>query len=222
MEGLNKEFPKDNINSFYLIETKIKLFDELLTLNDETKKMIYLIDFPGFGTEKEKNYFEKELYENILSICNSFFFIIRNLKINENDNAIKINKFLRQAKKKKGIFSLDFFLKSCVFIVNNDSNQSTNEEDLNVGKEQIMNIIPNIINKENINLSFFNAEFYKNYYNYLNYFSDLDDLFKLEYKNYQIYCNHIFKNPELYINDKICKTYISFLKTVLNEKIKKR
>jgi hypothetical protein len=38
------------------------------------KKMIYLIDFPGFGTE---NFFEKKIYKNVMTICNSFFLLLK-------------------------------------------------------------------------------------------------------------------------------------------------
>ena len=49
LQGLNLDFTTNEKDSFYYIRTKIKLFDEL-GLSDYYKKMIYLIDFPGYGT----------------------------------------------------------------------------------------------------------------------------------------------------------------------------
>ena len=37
--------------------------------------MIYLIDFPGYGTG---NVFETEIYQKVISICNAFIFVVRN------------------------------------------------------------------------------------------------------------------------------------------------
>ena len=47
LQGLNLNFNKNEEDSFYYIRTKIKLFDDL-GLSDYYKKMIYLIDFPGY------------------------------------------------------------------------------------------------------------------------------------------------------------------------------
>ena len=49
VKGLNYDFNKKEEDSFYYIRTKIKLFDDL-GLDNYYKKMIYLIDFPGYGT----------------------------------------------------------------------------------------------------------------------------------------------------------------------------
>ena len=58
LTNLNYEFNNKEEDSFYYIETKIKLFDDI-KLSDSLKEMIYLIDFPGYGTgnifEKKKN-----------------------------------------------------------------------------------------------------------------------------------------------------------------------
>ena len=57
LEGLNYDFNDKEEDSFYFLQTKIKLFDEM-GIDESTKRMIYLIDFPGYGTG---NVFEKEI-----------------------------------------------------------------------------------------------------------------------------------------------------------------
>ena len=214
--GLNNKFPKSEKDSFYYIKTKIKLYDEL-GLDENMKKMIYLIDFPGFGTE---NFFEKKIYKNVMTICNSFFFIVKNLKINENSNALILNNLFSKTMDQTNIISSNKFLKSCFFIVNNEKEQTTKEYDLELGKKQIQEIIKNETEKEDIKLCFFNAEYYSNFNNYYNYFFDLNNLFKNEYKNFQEYNNNIFKYPEKYISIKKYKTFYDYLNTAIKQKMK--
>ena len=215
LNGLNNKFPKSEKDSFYYIKTKIKLYDEL-GLDENLKKMIYLIDFPGFGTE---NFFENNIYKNVMTICNSFFFIVKNLKINENNNALILNNLFFKTMDQTNIISTNKFIKSCFFIVNNQKEQTTSNNDLELGKRQIQEIIKNEIKKENINLSFFNAEFYSHFNNYYNYFFFLFNLFKKEYKNFQEYNSNIFKYPEKYISIKKYKTFYDYLNTSIKNKM---
>ena len=62
LQGLNYDFNEKEEDSFYYIKTKIKLFDEL-GLNDSLKRKIYLIDFPGYGTDNK--FIEKEICKNM-------------------------------------------------------------------------------------------------------------------------------------------------------------
>ena len=55
------------------------VFDEM-GIDESTKRMIYLIDFPGYRTE---NVFEKEIYIKVMSICSSFILAVRNTVIKE-------------------------------------------------------------------------------------------------------------------------------------------
>ena len=81
LNSLNFDFNAKEKDSFYLIKTRIKLFDDM-GLNQSLKDMIYLIDFPGFGTG---NIFEKNnIYNKVMSICHSFIFVVRNSVIKEN------------------------------------------------------------------------------------------------------------------------------------------
>ena len=181
------------------------------------KKMIYLIDFPGFGT---KNFFEKIIYKNVMTICNSFFFIVKNLKINESNNALILRNLFLKTMDQTNILSSNNFIKSCFFIVNNEKDQTKTSIDLELGKKQIQGIIKGEIEKENINLSFFNAEFYAKFNNYYNYFFDLNNLFKNEYKNFQEYNNNIFKYPEKYISNKKYKTFYDYLNAAIKKQLK--
>ena len=64
LKGLNYDFNEKEEDSFYYIKTRIRLFDEI-GLDNSLKKMIYLIDLPGFGTEnifQKKNIFKSHDY----------------------------------------------------------------------------------------------------------------------------------------------------------------
>ena len=52
LNNLNYKYNEREEDSFYYIRTKIKLFEDL-GLDDSLKRMIYLIDLPGFGNEKK-------------------------------------------------------------------------------------------------------------------------------------------------------------------------
>ena len=81
LKGLNYEFTDIEEDSFYYIETNIRLFNDL-KLDDSLKRMIYLIDFPGYGTNNK--FIKNKIYQKFLSICNSFIFVVRNSVIKEN------------------------------------------------------------------------------------------------------------------------------------------
>ena len=179
LKGLNYNYTENEKNYFYYVYTKIKLFDEI-KLDDKLKNIIYLIDFPGFGTG---NQFEKKnIYNKVLSICNSFVFVVRNATIKDNKTYEVLTSIFEQAKQQKKKLTSQF-IKSCLFIFNNDNNQPTNENALEKAKEDIQ-ILINGTEKNDINACFFNAKFYLNYINSLNYFSDIDQLFEIERKNY--------------------------------------
>ena len=80
LKGLNYYYSDEDNDSFYYIKTRIKLFDEL-QLDDTLKSKIYLIDFPGFGTDNK--FVSNELYKKVLSFSNSFIYIFKNSVIKE-------------------------------------------------------------------------------------------------------------------------------------------
>jgi hypothetical protein len=206
-------------DSFYYVRTKIKLFDDL-GLNDSIKRMIYLIDLPGFGTNKK---FEKKIFPKLMSICNCFVFVVKNAIIKENEQQKILNSIFEQAKKQKNILT-STLIKSSLFIFNNFENkeeQTLNNKDIKQAKKDIMTVIKNYKeeDKENeIKLSFFNAKFYNIYYNNYNYFYNIKNTIMSEYKKYLKNKNNIFKNPET--NNNKYNSFSSFLGSQLDEKNK--
>ena len=94
---INYNFPEKKEDFFYLVQTRIKLFDEL-KLEENYKKMICLIDLPGYGT---KNIFEKVIYNKLLSISSSFIFVVKNSLIKDEYTQEILEKLFIQAKTKK-------------------------------------------------------------------------------------------------------------------------
>ena len=192
LNSLNYDFNEKEKDSFYYIKTRIKLFDDI-GLNESLKEMIYLIDFPGFGTG---NPFEKRnIYNKVMSICNSFIFVVRNSLIRENNCQCKLQSLYDQAQMQKKKFSSQF-IKSCLFILNNEKEQSTTKNDLKQAKEDINKILNNSIkNINDINICFFNAKYYENYCKIYNYFYNLQNSFNEEYEEYKNTKALFFKNP---------------------------
>ena len=210
LKGLNYDFNEKEEDSFYYIRTRIKLLDEL-GLDISLKKMIYLIDFPGYGTG---NVFEKEIYNKTMSICNSFIFVVRNSVIKENNAKIVLDSIFNQAKEQKNKLTSQF-IKSCLFILNNDKDQSTTKDDLERAKGDIQSIIKGI-NSDDINLCFFNAKYYLNYRDNFNYFSNIKELIDDEFKNYNEKKNELIRNPSAH--DNIQKSFCEyFYKALVNK-----
>ena len=212
VKGLNYDFTDRQEDSFYYIRTKIKLFDDL-KLDNYYKKMIYLIDFPGYGTG---NIFEKVLYKKVMSICNSFVFVVRISVIKENKTKELLEGIFTQARKEKKKLPSGF-IKNCLFVLNNDNTQTTTENDLENAKKDISTLIK--LEKNNINAIFFNAKYYGNYIDNFNYFYNLRNTLNNEYKKYSKYKNNLFKYPELY-NINFYNTFFEFMYKEIVEKIK--
>ena len=216
LHGLNYNFTDKKENFFYLVQTKIKLFDEM-KLEKNFKKMIYLVDLPGYGTN---NIFEKEIYNKLLSISSSFIFVVKNKLIKENYTQEIVQNIFEQAKKQKKISS-SLFLKSCLFIFNIENEEKIKDEELTNAKVDIISIINELKNddKDNINICFFKAKYYLNYCNHLDYFSNLEDSLMNDYKQFSLYKHKIFLYPEN-ISNKIYGTFCEYLYKELIKKIK--
>ena len=213
VRGLNYDFADKEEDSFYYIRTKIKLFDDL-KLDNSIKKMIYLIDFPGFGTG---NTFEKKLYSKVMSICNSFIFVVRNSVIKEVKNKEILENIFTQARNQRNKLSSGF-IQNCLFVLNNDNSQSTNKEDIENVKKDIREILQ-LNEKNEVNAVFFNAKYFNRYLDYFNYFFKIQKTFNDEYYKFRIYKNNLFKNPELY-KDKTFHNFCGFIYKELTDKIK--
>ena len=214
LKGINYFFNEKEEDSFYYIRTKIKLFDEI-GLNDSMKEMIYLIDFPGYGTG---NIFEKEIYKKVMSICNSFVFVLRNSVIKDNDTKKTMDLLFSESKgQKKELASK--FIKSSLFVLNNEINQTTTQTDLENAKGEICSIL-NLKERKNINLCFFNAKYYLNYCNNKNYYSNIEQLIDSEYKNYDNNRWIIYTNPgsiKSTMNSSFCEFFYNELKNKIGD-----
>ena len=231
LNSLNCDYNEKEKDSFYYIKTRIKLFDDM-GLNDSLKNMIYFIDFPGFGTGGRNIFENKNIYKKVMSICNSFIFVVRNSVIKENTCQSKLKEIFDLAKEgKKKFFSQ--FIKSCLFILNNDIDQSCSESDLNKVKSEVKymlnfkkleneneNETKGIKNSDDIKLCFFNAKYYDNYCCNYNYFYDLDNLFKNELNNYKknLFC--LYENPFSFRKSKNDNEFFDYLYNNIMQKIK--
>ncbi len=170
LNGLNYIFADEEEDLFYNIRTKIKLFDEI-GLSNNLKSIIYLVDFPGYSTD---NIFVKNnIYEKVLSFCNSFMFIVRNSRFKEQETKKILNLIVNLIKNEKKN-SYSGILKSCAFIMNNDNSQSTEDEVLKQAKNGIQCLIDyngdkeedskeekKFIKNDKINLYFFDEIIFK-------------------------------------------------------------
>ena len=191
IKGLNHDFPEKEENSFYYIKTKIKLFDDL-GFDDSLKKMIYLIDFPGYGTG---NIFERVLYKKVMSICNAFVFVVRNSVIKEKMNKKLLDELFTQTMRNKQKLPSGF-IKSCCFVFNNGREQPITKNDLDLAKKDIKSIIKRIPD-EDINACFFNAKYFQIYQYYFNYFFNIKRTIKQLYKDFIIWYQNVYKVPEI-------------------------
>ena len=211
LKGLNYKFNDNEEDSFYYIKTRIKLFDDL-GLDKSLKEMIYLIDFPGYGTG---NFFEKKICNEVISICNSFIFVSRNSVIKSKETKFALDSFLK-AKENKKQFSSQL-IKSSIFVFNIGVEQTSTDEDIKKAKEDIQELIKGV-NKSDIKLSFYNAKFYLNYCNEYNYFYNFENSIKKEYDNYMYKNSSYFRYTD---EDKLKNEFPKALLNILIEKAKK-
>ena len=218
LNGLNYKFPDKEDDCFYFVKTKIKLFDDL-RLDNSLKRKIYLIDFPGYGTNNK--FMEKEICKKIISISSFFIFVFKNSIIKEKNTKSALKQIFNLAKEQKSKL-ISGFINSCLFILNNDKSQDTSVNDLELAKKDIIAILDKenkIINEYNINVSFFNAKYFCDYCNEYDYFWNIQKTFKNEHQNYLDNKKNIFKWPEL-IGKKNYKSFLDFLYNQLINKLK--
>ena len=213
LSDLNYDYTDKEEDCFYYIRTKIKLFDEI-GMDESLKTMIYLIDFPGYGTNSK--FMEQKTCKNIIANSSSFIFTIKNSIIKENTTKQILDSMFQQAK----ILKLKIYsgiIKSCLFILNYENSKTTAENDLDAAKKDISEII-NVDELNDINLCFYNAKFYSKYCEYYNYCFNLKETLNMEYSRYLGNRNIIFKNPEDYTRQ--YDSFFDFLIDQLKSKIK--
>ena len=206
LNDLNYNYNEKERDAFYYIRTNIKLFDDL-GLDDSLKRMIYLIDLPGFGTE---NKFEKNIYLKLMSFSNCFIFTVKNSVIKEKKTQEILKKIFVETKERKGILTTKL-LESSLFVLNCFNEQKIEDNDIEQTKKDILKLIKGFTSEEkekidDVNLCFFHAKNYANYCNDYNYFFNIKNSIKFEYKNFTKKNRDIFISPE----NKNTKKYKSF------------
>ena len=213
LNDLNYEYTDKEEDCFYYIRTKIKLFDEI-GIDESIKRMIYLIDFPGYGMNRK--FMKQKMCENIISNSSSFFFILKNSIIKENNTKIILDSIYNQAKVlQKKIYSGMNNL--CLFILNNDNSQTTTENDLEIAKKDISEIIK-VDDPRDLKLCFYNAKYYSQYCDFYNYCSNIKNTLKMEYNLYLKNKNIIYKFPENYTEQ--YNSFCDFFNNKLKDKMK--
>ena len=183
-------------NYFYLIRTKMKLFDGLNELNENIKQKIYLIDFPGF---EDKNQLQNFIGTNILSIFDSFVFVLRDSLIDDSSCREFLWGIFNQAMENKGKI-VEGFIKNCLFVLNLDDNKKNlGNISLKSYKDNIKTII-NAPKEKNIDINVFTlkAKSLSRDFNLHNYYFNIKDTINSSFKSYCKINSSVFKNPEIY------------------------
>ena len=120
---LNNEYSNNSEFKFYLLESPIEFLDKT-ELNEEEKKKIELIDYPGLDTNFEK---AKIMAENLLKIVDGFIYVFFETSFDDaNQNVlIRMYNILKNR--------INFSFNTCLFILNKiDSiNEDINYKDIN-------------------------------------------------------------------------------------------
>lgn len=226
IKGLNYEFTdkfndkylNNPENYFYLIKTKIKLFDNLIGINKDIKKKIYLFDFSCL--DNNTNELRDFIFSNILKKINSFIFILSESLINDQNSRFVLWNLFEQTMEKKCKIHKGF-IKYCLFILNMDINEKklVNDASINSYKNEVKSIIK-LPKDSKIDINFFlfkTKSFFSDIKNY-NYFFNIKDTINSIFKEYYKIKSLIFKYPESFNRldikgkNEYSKKYISFQK----------
>ena len=182
LKGLNYNFIEKEEDFFYVINVKIKYLDILIN-NDEIKEKICFIDLPGYGT---KNKFEeKNIYSKFIKSFKLFLIVTRDF-FDEKSVIEKINNIISIASRYQNI-SIQSLIKKFLFIINPSKNLDLSENNLLKQKNSLCNKI-NGLNENairDLNVTFFNALFYKYYLSKKKYFNSINFSLKKEEKHYK-------------------------------------
>jgi hypothetical protein len=212
LNGFNNDFSNNVEDFFYEIYTKIKFVDEF-NFGDKLKDQICFIDLPGFGTNN--NFETKDIYSKLMKSCRLFLLVFRNLIIKETSNKIMISKLFKTLVEYYSKTTAKSFINKCFFIINFKNNQNISEKYVKEAKEDISTIYRNL-NINDINVSFFNAQFYDNCLEKLNPYKVPEKLIKKEIKLY----NNLRENFFLGLNENFNKkTFIEQFKNKLTEDV---
>ena len=196
-------------DSFILLKTHISLFE---LLKEEDREKILLIDFPGSGVLKNKNYFSSDVLGSLINQSDSFLFI-NNEVVNSNENQEIINEIIVKIRNRK----ISFSFHNCLFIMNkwdlhreNDSNYSLNDAKNGLKEIFSSNGLNNIFS--DIDITNFSSEDYKAFLDIKQQVLDFDKYFESILDNFQ---NDYKYNENKYKNDE--NKNISFYKYIMEE-----
>ena len=182
LKGLNCNFIDKEEDFFYMINVKIKFLDIFIN-NDDIKENICFVDLPGYGT---KNKFEeKNVYSKFIKSCKLFLMVSRDY-FDEKCVIEKINNIIKNTSVYQGI-SIQSLIKKFLFIINPSKNLDLSENSLLKQKNSLSSKIQGLNENANkdLNVTFFNALFYKYYLSKKKYFSSINFALKKEERHYK-------------------------------------
>ena len=157
----NESFPKDEENSFYLLEINIPLLDDI-EIKPEIKNNICIIDFPGHNT-RNNMFLEKKIYQNVIKMSSFFIYINNGKAFKEDANKILLSDLVKEVLKNRiGDISPEQFIDSCLFVFNKADTLDKEEKDLKGISKDVKDILGLDNNFQgNISCSLFSSLLYK-------------------------------------------------------------
>ena len=111
IDKINKEHKAIKLeDSFLLLKVHIEFFE---LLEEEFREKILLIDFPGIGVLKNKNFFSSDVLGPLINQSDSFLFFNPEV-VNSDENQQIIINIVERIKNRK----ISFSYKNCLFIMN--------------------------------------------------------------------------------------------------------
>ena len=179
LESVNEEYSYDEAKQFFILKTPIEFFNEY-NINDDLKRRISFIDFPG--SNSFKNVFNKKQgdltgYEKLLRICTTFLFVNKGTALNLIENTEILNSTYYSIHKNSKIKDKNAFLKNCSFVMNMFSILKEEEKNIDKIRFGISDIIFGKKDYSNyVNASFFNAQQYSEFLKYKNYYNNINNV----------------------------------------------
>ena len=141
IDNINKEHKAIKLeDSFLLLKVHIEFFE---LLEEEFREKILLIDFPGLGVLKNKNFFSSDVLGPLINQSDSFLFFNPEV-INSDENQQIIINIVERIKNRK----ISFSYKNCLFIMNKWDKHRASEK--NYTLEQAKNDLKKIFYINNL------------------------------------------------------------------------
>ena len=159
----NESFPKNEEDSFFLLECNIQFLDDI-NIESRIKKNICFIDFPGHNTNKNL-FFDKNIYQNVIKMSSFFIYLNSGKALKEDSNKLLLSKlYLEVINIREGDISPKEYINLCLFIINKVDSLEQDEKNLNGIQENIKEILKIPENFPcNISCSFFSSLLYKKF-----------------------------------------------------------